>query len=77
MKAALLISGISVFLALVGVTFNAFKTVPYTGVANLIDENETEKHERTGRQGRIANYLIALGTLGQFVSILCGIIFGY
>ena len=65
----LLVSSISISVALIGVTINAICTTPYVKVAHLCDENEEAKYERKERLGKFANYMIVFGTLGQLISL--------
>ncbi len=59
----------SIFVALVGVSLNAFFTRPYTGASYLTDGRKEKQHKQKEKVGRIANVLIVIGTLGQLASI--------
>jgi len=63
------ISEWSIFVALVGVSLNAFFTRPYTGASYLTDRSKPKQYNRREKVGRIANVLIVIGTLGQLASI--------
>ncbi len=65
-----LLSAWSIFVALFGVTLNAFVTTPYTKVAYLVNETKMKRHKIKETIGRIANFLIIIGTVGQLVSNL-------
>jgi len=61
-----LVSAISLFVALLGVSLNAIFTRPYVGNCNLGDEN----NPRSETPGKIANWLIFIGTFGQLIVII-------
>jgi hypothetical protein len=63
------ISAVSILTALIGVSINSIFTRPYAGAAHLSDENKENKYRRNELLGKIANFLIVLGTLGQLISI--------
>ena len=63
------ISAWSIFVALVGVSLNAFFTRLYTGVSYLTDSSKAKQYNCREKVGRIANVLIVIGTLGQLASI--------
>lgn len=60
-----IISAISLFVALLGVSINALCTRPYTGDAHLGGEKP-----RSELPGKTANFLIVLGTLGQLFAVI-------
>lgn len=64
------ISGWSIFIALVGVSLNAFFTKPYSGAGQWGNEEKESLYKRRIKIGKIANVLIVIGTLGQLVSII-------
>jgi len=59
----------SIFIALVGVSLNAFFTRPYTGASYYADERKEKQYKQKEKVGRVANALILIGTLGQLASI--------
>lgn len=64
------ISAWSIFVALVGISLNAFFTRPYTGASYLTDERKNKQYKQKEKVGRVANVLIVFGTLGQLASII-------
>lgn len=60
----------SIFIALVGVSLNAVFTRPYTGASHLADERKEKQDKRKEKVGRVANFLIVIGTFGQLASIV-------
>ncbi len=59
-------SALSLLVALAGVSLNAFCTRPFVGGARYTDENKPKSE----LPGRIGNYLILGGTVGQLIAVL-------
>lgn len=67
---AILISAISILIALVGVSINAVFTRPYSGAGQWGDKEMDLIYKRRIKFGKFANILIVIGTTGQFASII-------
>lgn len=62
------LSAWSIFVALFGVTLNAFFTTPYTKVSYVISERKIKQHKIKEIVGKIGNVFIIIGTVGQLFS---------
>jgi len=64
-----LISKISISIALIGLSINVIFIKPYPGVAILGSENKERRYKFNSKIGYLANVLILVGTGGQLVSL--------
>lgn len=64
-----LISAISILFALLGTLLNLVLTRPYVGAAFLSGES-FEQISRKMRWAKMGSILVAIGTLGQLISII-------
>lgn len=66
---SILLSKISISIALIGLSINVIFIKPYPGVAIIGNENKLGRYKFNSKMGYLSNLLIFAGTGGQLVSL--------